>query len=124
MAFVIYQTEDGRVPVWEYYDAVGLTPAVGMALKLTGGKLVMATGTEKPQFVSMRTQKNVVVDGDPQIPVIHVNDGVTLEVPCADTVAVGDAVSVGPDGLTAIAGEGAGVVVGHGDAGFVRVRFK
>lgn len=125
MAFMIYQTEDGRVPAWEYYDATGLTPKVGMALKLSSGKLVLSTGATAPQFICMRSQDTAVVAGDAPIPVVQVNDGVTFEVATSATLAVGAAVAVGTDGLTVVSNaDGQGVVVAAPETGYVRVRFK
>lgn len=120
MAFMIYQTEDGRVPAWEYYDGTGLVPKVGMALKLSGGKL-QAAASGKPQFICMRTQDTAVAEGDALVPVVQVNDGVTFEVP-GTGLTVGAGVAVGSDGLSVVSGEG-GVVVAVVDDEYVRVRF-
>lgn len=124
MAFMICNTEDGRVPAWEYYNAAGLVPKAGMALKLSAGKLVLSTGTARPQFIAMRSQDTAVAEGDAPIPVVAVTDDMVLEVPTTATLAPGASASVGSDGLSVITGEGAAVVVANGENGFVRVRFK
>lgn len=49
MGFKIYQTDDGRNMPLEYQPCGAITPKVGMALVMTGGKLVLASrGGETP----------------------------------------------------------------------------
>lgn len=123
MAFMIYSTEDGRIPAWEYYDATGLTPKVGQALKLSSGKLVSGASEAKPQFVCMREQATAVAEGDAPIPVIAVNNGMILEM--AGTATVGATVKVATDGMSVTADSaGKGVVVAVPATGVVRVRFE
>lgn len=123
MAFMIYSTDDGRIPAWEYYDATGLTPKVGQALKLSGGKLVSGASEAKPQFVCMREQATAVAEGDAPIPVIAVNNGMILEM--AGTATVGATVKVATDGMSVTADSaGKGVVVAVPATGVVRVRFE
>ena len=122
MAFRPYSTEDGRVPAWEYYPATGLTPKVGMALNLTGGKLVAATGTVKPQFVCM-AERGAAQTAEQLIPVIAAADDIIWEVETAATLALGAACSIGNDSLTVVSGSGAGKVVAATENGVCRVRF-
>ena len=82
MAFIPYSTEDGRVPAWEYYPATGLTPKKGMTLNLSGGKLVAATGTGKPQFVCIEPWHS--------IPSAQNGDHKWEHKPAAATVAPGE----------------------------------
>ena len=121
MAFMIYQTADGHIPAWEYYKADGLTPKAGMALKLSGGKLVPAT-SGKPEYISMREQINAVAEGDALIPVVHVDSSVVFEVTTSASLVVGATAAVASDSLSVGAGEG-GVVIEVPEDGVVRVRF-
>lgn len=123
MAFRPYSTEDGRVPAWEYYPATGLTPKVGMTMNLSGGKLVAATGTGKPQFVCMGERDAAQTAEDSPIPVIAVTDDIVWEVETAATLALGATCSIGNDSLTVISGSGAGRVVSATENGLCRVRF-
>lgn len=118
-----YSTNDGRVPAWEYYPADGLTPKVGMALKLSSGKLVLSTGETAPQFICMRDEESALPAGALPIPVIAVNDGIIFEAKTAATFALGATCAIGTDGLSVVSGTGDGVVVGTTEAG-VLVRFK
>lgn len=122
MAFIPYSTEDGRVPAWEYYPATGLTPKKGMTLNLSGGKLVAATGTGKPQFVCM-AERGVAQTAEQLIPVIAVTDDIVWEVETSASLALGAACSIGTDSLTVISGSGAGKVVAPTENGLCRVRF-
>ena len=122
MAFRLYSTDDGHVPAWEYYPATDLTPKVGMALNLTGGKLVAATGTGKPQFVCM-AERDAAQTAEQLIPVIAAADDIVWEVETAASLALGAACSIGTDSLTVISGSGAGKVVAATENGVCRVRF-
>lgn len=119
--FLVYSTDDGHVHPWEYFEAQGLIPRVGMALNLNGGKLVLATGDAVPQFICMRTQDIAVAEGE-VIPVIRISHDAVYEVPATGTLAVGNKVSIAADGMSVAAGEGAGVVVDVVEDR-VRVRF-
>ena len=122
MAFMVYQTDDGHIPGWEYYNAVGLTPKVGMALNLSGGKLVAAT-SGKPQYICMREQKEAVTEDKALIPVIHVDSSIIFEVSTAASLSVGASVVTGADSVSVAAGTGGGTVMEVVETGVVRVRF-
>ena len=122
MAFMIYATDDGRIPAWEYYEATGATPKVGMAMNLASGKLALASGVTKPDFICMREHGKAAVEGE-LIPVIAVTAGLVVECPCTG-VAVGDTISINSDGVTAAKGtDGAGKVIAIPATGYARVRF-
>ena len=121
MAFMVYQTDDGHIPGWEYYNAVGLTPKVGMALNLSGGKLVAAT-SGKPQYICMREQKEAVTEDKALIPVIHVDSSIIFEVSAA-SLTVGASVVTGADSVSVAAGTNGGTVLEVVETGVVRVRF-
>ena len=82
MGFKIYQTDDGRNMPLEYQPCGAITPKVGMALVMTGGKLVLASGAVKPQYISMREQDTPCQDGD-RIPVVRVGSDVIFETTAA-----------------------------------------
>lgn len=62
---------DGHVPPWEYLPASAIQPKVGMALVLSSGKLAIATGTSKPEFICMAEHPAAVTAGT-IVPVIRV----------------------------------------------------
>lgn len=62
---------DGHVPPWEYLPASAIQPKVGMALILSSGKLAIATGTNKPEFICMAEHPAAVTAGT-IVPVIRV----------------------------------------------------
>lgn len=130
MSFKVHSTDDGRVPGIEYLPAGAITPEVGMALAMTGGRLAVATGAEKPGYISMCQRATACAEGE-LIPVLRVSPGMIFESQFsadASGVNLGDKLTVADDGLrlTAAAG-GAAEVVGmdgtaEGEA--VRVRFN
>lgn len=62
---------DGHVPPWEYLPASAIQPKVGMALILSSGKLAIATGTNKPEYICMADYAAAVTAGT-IVPVIRV----------------------------------------------------
>ena len=71
MAFMLYSTDDGHLPAWEYLPAGAITPKVGMALTVSSGKLAVAAGTTAPAYISMTESASVLTAGT-LIPVIRV----------------------------------------------------
>ena len=130
MAFLIHSVDDGRVLPWEYLPAESLVPQVGMALKMEGGKLTPASGSDRPQYISMRGQENAVPVGG-VIPVVRVSADVVWETELtADGSALvpGDSVTLAADGMgiTAAKGGSAEIValLGKAAGDRVRVRFQ
>lgn len=128
MGFKIHLTDDGRVPGIEYYPADGLVPKVGMALAFSGGVLAVASGSTAPGYIAMTERDEAVEEGE-AIPVIRVSDDIIFSaMPGEDmsSAVLGDSVTVGEDGLTVSAGDGAAVLVGvidPAEGGEVLVRF-
>ena len=131
MAFKVHSTDDGRVPSIEYLPCGAITPKVGMALVQTSGNLAIATGTNKPTYVSMCERETACTAGD-LIPVMRVQPDMIFETTwsaVAATVKLGNKVTLhASDGLqvTATTEGGVAEVVGvdgtaAGDT--VRVRF-
>lgn len=129
MGFMIHSTDDGRVPATEYLPAGTITPKAGMALTQTGGLLVSAVGTTAPSYIAMCEREQTCEAGE-DIPVIRVSGDVIFEATFsadADSVALGDKVTISADGLsvTATTGGPAEVVYidGTEKGSMCRVRF-
>ena len=112
--------------------ASGQTPKVGLALKYSSGKLVLCSGTTKPEYICM-TERGAALSADELIPVLRINPDWVFAVPAqADASAVNDgqSVTIHSDGLqvTATTSSGVAEIVGRegtGDVGeTLYVRFK
>ena len=70
--FIPYSNEDGRKTPWQYLPVSAIKPSIGMALVMSSGKLAIATGTTKPQSISMYEAADTMTAGDiiPVIPVL------------------------------------------------------
>ena len=131
MGFLIQKAEGGIVPAFEYLPASAITPKIGLALKLDTGKLAVASGTDKPEFISMTERDSAVTAGD-IIPVIRVTEDITFAVPAQaaqTSVNIGTKVTLHTDGMqvTATATSGTAEIVGRegtaaGDIQYVRFR--
>lgn len=116
MAFKPHQTNDGRVPPFEYLPAGAITPKVGMALYMNAGNLAIASGTTKPTYICMCEKETAVAAGD-IIPVIRVDDGMIFSVPLSASGAslkLGNKVTLAAGGLqvTATTTDGVAEIVG------------
>lgn len=130
MGFMIHSTDDGRTPAVEYLPAGAITPRVGLALTQTGGLLVSAVGTTAPSYISM-CERGQACEAGELIPVIRAAGDIIFETAFsadADSVSLGDKVTISADGLsvTATAGGPAEVVYidGTKNGSMCRVRFK
>lgn len=66
MGIIPYKYRDGQLDPWEQQLAsAGLNLKVGMALKMSGGKLAMATAADAVEFISMEERDAATVDGQP-----------------------------------------------------------
>lgn len=130
MAFKIHTIDDNRVAGIEYMAAGAITPKVGMALTLSGGKLAVASGTTVPTYLSMCEKEKACAAGD-IIPVIRVGHDMILETTLSaagTSLKVGDKVTLSADGLqvTATTASGVAELVYIDDmaaGGMCRVRF-
>lgn len=105
--FQLQSVSDGHVPPFEYHVCGSITPKLGMALSVSGGKLVTAAGSAKPKYISM-LESGGSKDGE-VIPVIRVEEGILFAVPSAGSfsaVQPGDKVMISADGLTVTAATG------------------
>jgi len=132
MAFMIHSTDDGRVVPIEYLPCSAITPKIGMALIQSSGNLAIATGTNKPTYISMVDCASAVTAGD-LIPVIRVDHDIIFETEfsaTATSINLGDKVTLhASDGMSVTATTSSGVAEvvykdGTGASGdMCRVRF-
>lgn len=128
--FLIHKTDDGRIPDWEYLPASAITPKVGTALVMNGGKLDLATGANKPAYICMAERDAAVTAGD-IIPVIRVQADMIFETEFyedATSIVPGNKLTIHTDGLrvTKTTTDGVAEVVeilGTAAGDKVRVRF-
>jgi len=123
MAIMIYQTDDGRVPGLEYLPCGAIMPKVGMALKLTGGKLTAAGGAEFPSYLSM-TERVTVCEEGALIPVIRIASDIIFEAetPEGFTAVPGDTVQLAADGTDLAAAVGGPAEIVYTDDKMTRFR--
>ncbi len=132
MAFLIHSYDDGQIRPWEYLPCDDIAISVGMALTMSSGHLVKATGTTKPTYISM-TDATVATDGD-LVPVVRIDSGIIFETTntaAMSDVGIGAKVTLHTDGLqvTATTASGVAEIVAKdaaadaGSGGVVRVRF-
>lgn len=62
--FLNIKTDDGHVAPFEKYPCSAITPKNGMAMVLSSGKLAIATGTSKPEFICVEEHDSAVSAGD------------------------------------------------------------
>ena len=130
MAFLIHSTDDGRVPGIEYLPCAAITPKVGMALVQSSGNLGIASGTNKPTYISMCERETACTAGD-LIPVMRVQPDVIYETTwsvAGTSVKLGSKVTLATSGLQVTATTESGVaevvgIVGTAVGEAVRVRF-
>lgn len=130
MAFLIHSTDDHRAAHLEYLPCAAITPTVGMAMTMSGGNLVAATGATKPQYICMTERKTACTAGE-IIPVVRVQADMIIETSfsaAASAVKLGNKVTVSADGtqVTATTEGGIAEVVymdGTAAGDMCRVRF-
>ena len=52
--FTLFQTDDGHELPFEYLPCAAITPKYGMGMVVTGGKLAIASGANKPKYMCVR----------------------------------------------------------------------
>lgn len=101
MSFKIHTNDHASVLPIEELPASAIVPEVGMALVMTGGVLVKATGTTKPTYISV-THRGAAVTAGENIQVIRVDPGTIFETTfAADAAAVsaGSKVTIHTDAM-------------------------
>lgn len=126
--FLLQSIDHGQVPPFMYMPCGNIVPKAGMTLTLSGGALTTASGTQKPEYISLLESKENL--GGHTIPVMRVTDealyGVTANADMS-ALSLGDAVTISTDGLqvTAVTGGAAKIVAMEGTSAgsMVTVRF-
>ena len=123
MAFMIYSTDDGRIPAWEYHKVTpGSNLKVGKILSYGDGGLL--TAGSKFDFICMRDVQSV--GEDEIIPVVPITAGLVLEAPVSNGSAqIGYGILPGNGNIAAepASSGGHGKIVAIPEEGYVRVRF-
>ena len=76
--FIPVKNDTGAPTPWEFLPCGAITPKLGMALIQTSGNLAIATGTNKPTYISMVEKEAACTAGD-MIPVMRVEPGTIFE---------------------------------------------
>ncbi len=125
-----YSYDKAKPDHFEYKPVTGsLSIKVGTALAFSGGKLAIATGTTKPEYISMTEIASTTDGGD--IAVIRVSDDTVYETELAvasSAIALGTKYTLDTNGekITATTTNGVAEVVafeGKAAGDKVRVRF-
>lgn len=130
MAFLFYQSDDGRAPAIEYLPCSAMAPKLGMALVQSAGNLAKCGATAAPAYISLCEYDSAVAAGT-IIPVMRVGKDViykTTSSAAMTSIKLGTKVTLHTDGLqvTATSTDGVAEVVGIDDTaagGDVYVRF-
>lgn len=131
MAIYLYSSDSGHIPPFEYLPCGAIHPKAGLPMQLTAGKLTLAAGSVKPQYISvLEGDKSHGSYEDELIPVIRINSDLTFTAPAAASMAAilpGDKVTLSADGLSLTATKTGGIaeIVGYDgtDAGS-QIRFR
>ena len=109
MAFIpAYKHETAPVP-FEYYAGAIQNLVPGTLLYLNAGKLAVAGGTVKPQFIAQHTG---TIDGTQVIAVEKIKESTIYETTCSaafTSIKIGNKVTTGTDGLTVTATTDSGI---------------
>lgn len=116
---------------WVQRPCSAITPKLGMAMYMNAGKLAIATGATKPEYICMEDHAAAVA-ADTPIHVLPVTPEMEFEVQASaamTSVKPGDKVTIATDGLrvTATTSDGVAKLVAiHGTTAgsSVRVRFN
>ena len=109
--FLNIKTDDGHVAPFEQVPCSAITPKNGMAMVLSSGKLAIASGTNKPEFICVE-EHTAAVEADTMVTVVRVDPQTIYEteLSAAGTgLALGDKVTIAADGLRVTATTTSGV---------------
>ncbi len=76
--FLNIKTDDGHVAPFEQFPCSAITPKRGMAMVLSSGKLAIATGTNKPEFICVE-EHSAAVAADTLVTVVRVDPQTVYE---------------------------------------------
>ena len=108
--FLNKKNADGHVAPFEQLPCSAITPKNGMAMVLSSGKLAVASGANKPEFICVEDHGAAVSAGD-LVTVVRVEadtDYVTT-LSAAGALNIGDKVTLASDGLRVTATTTSGV---------------
>lgn len=98
--FSVYSTDDHRTVVHELMPCTAMVHQVGQAMVMSGGKLTLATGTKKPEFICNQQAKTACEAGE-MVAVTRVAGDIVYQTTIAAAGAslkVGDKVTIHTDG--------------------------
>jgi hypothetical protein len=108
--FLNKKNADGHVAPFEQLPCSAITPKNGMAMVLSSGKLAVASGANKPEFICVEDHGAAVSAGD-LVTVVRVEadtDYMTT-LSAAGALNIGDKVTLASDGLRVTATTASGV---------------
>lgn len=111
MSFMRHTVDTGNVPPIEELPCSAIRPEIGMALVMSGGNLIKATGTTKPTYISVTQRSTEVAAGD-KIQVIRANPSIIFETTLAvdaSTIKAGNKVTIHTDAMQITATTASGV---------------
>lgn len=113
MGFITHSVDNGHVPTLEYLPCDAIQPKIGLAMTLSGGKLVIAAGATKPTYICM-TERDAVVEE--QISCFRILPEMVFETTFsveATSIKIGDKVTIAGTGdqVTATTADGVAEVV-------------
>ena len=111
MSFKLHTLDNASVMPIEEHPCAGIQPEVGMAMVMTDGKLVKATGTTKPTYISV-THRSAAVEEGELIQVIRIGAAAIFETQfavAADGLKNGNKVAIHTDAATVTATTASGV---------------
>lgn len=128
--FLNIKTDDGHVATFEKLPCSAITPKNGMAMVLSGGKLAIASGTTKPEFICVE-EHDAAVAADTLVTVVRVDHDTVYQTTLSaagTSLNLGDKVTIATDGLrvTATKTDGVAEIVYMDDTAtgsMVHVRF-
>lgn len=108
--FLNKKNADGHVAPFEQLPCSAITPKNGMAMVLSSGKLAIATGANKPEFICVEDHGAAVSAGD-LVTVVRVEADTDYEttLSAAGALNIGDKVTLASDGLRVTATTASGV---------------
>lgn len=104
MGFIPYAYGTGASDAYEYHAISDMAAKLGMAMNMSAGLLVAATGATKPTYICM-TEKANTGEGD-TVAVIRVKEStrfITTLSQDGDTIEVGDKLQISEDGMAVTA---------------------
>lgn len=131
MSFKTHTQDHSSVLPIEEQPCSAIQPQVGMAMVMSGGLLVKATGITKPTYICV-TQRSAVVEAGELVQVVPYDGGTILETEfAADAAAIkrGDKVTIHTDAMSVTATTNGGIaevvhMSGTAQGSTCRVRFR